>query len=83
MQLKINVTQANIDAGRPRAAAQCPVALAIAETLKLSPVFTLEEEWETLWGEKGGTLSLGAQRFIVCFDAGIPVEPFVFVTELF
>jgi hypothetical protein len=84
-----DVTQDDIDQGRPRDCYNCPVARSVVRTLGLGPA---ADEWTVGswviagWLRDRQVVSVPAPirvcRFIDEFDRGQPVEPFSFELEL-
>jgi hypothetical protein len=80
--MRIKVTQADIDAGKPRKCGQCPLALALIRRLK--PVAdTLTVAGKISYLDTKGNHRIAytpdeAYNFWTDFDAGRPVKPFSF-----
>ena len=72
--MKITVTRAHIEAGRPGDPDADPIALAIREHLPGASVGLAVVEI----GKSEHPLPRAAIRFVWDFDAGRPVEPFAF-----
>lgn len=87
--LTLSVTAADIEAGRPRCATCCPIALAACRALGIPP------DWVLVGAAGGGLLSIRrrgtgqyerdrywlpapARAFIRAFDNGTRVEPITF-----
>lgn len=87
--LKFEVTQEDIDRGRPRDCAACPGARCIARTLYPYnlPISTwhVSREWVTGWYEVqlvAYRTPVALSEFIDKYDDGISVEPFTFEMEV-
>lgn len=81
----IDVTQERIDAGERHSACSCPVALAVADALGITPEMgCIDVDAEGIYLASDGIGSLrrasgplprAVRRFVRRFDAGLPVEP--------
>jgi hypothetical protein len=78
--VKIEVTRADIDRGRPRFNNLCPVALAINRAL---PGHAWRVDGWRAEGDGGGRFALPwrAVVFVSDYDHGKPVQPFTFEVQ--
>lgn len=81
--MKIDVTQAHIDAGKKGSTVSCPIALAINEQLKPFPLALVTKSGDAAFLEFGEYCirSVRAGWFIHKFDKGLPVQPFTLNIE--
>lgn len=78
--MRIEVTQGHIDEGKKADCNRCPIALAIAQHVKVS--FKVGN-WLVHFGALGSSsLPSNAFCFIQKFDSGQPVSPFSFDIEI-
>lgn len=84
MFLKIDVTQADIDAGQPKSMRECPIALACKRASQRSDVYVGDVSLQLV--DHFGHLPEIAQHFVEDFDDSaayaIKLEPFSFEIEL-
>ena len=83
MKVRVEVTQEDIEKGKRKAGWACPIARAIKRRVPQSrrrDVFVEHALWEV--GYHVRPLPRTAQRFVKRFDAGEPVKPFAFMTEV-
>ena len=79
--MTITVAQAYIDTGHKCSSGYCPIALGLAEAFPRakSIAVDLASASVTVTGQQLiGALPVEAQKFIVAFDSGSPVKPFLF-----
>lgn len=76
--MKIQVTQEHIKCGLRMTGYNCPVALAIQETLNMGTVYVQADVWYIFVGDKQHITPLDVRNFIYLFDSGKPVQPFSF-----
>jgi hypothetical protein len=89
MQVRINVTQRDIERGSLGLSTSCPIARAIKRTRWGRSKLTVSVGRSTVraislgaWGASAYTLPGDAQDFVAVFDRGYPVEPFSFTLEV-
>ncbi len=82
--MTINVTQEDIDKGKPDNNCECPVALAIRRTQNIPPHCHVYVEGKgAMWGFQSYALDTAGINFIDSFDNGKPVTPLtVELTEI-
>lgn len=78
--MKITVTQNHIDRAQPELTSQCPIALAVNDTLQVK--CSVQTWYKTglcaIFNSVGYPLSRSAKKFVKDFDNGEKVKPFTF-----
>lgn len=85
MNVTVRVTKGHIEAGKPGKCLDCPVALAVADTLRYETLVSVCPFWIelTLAGELVRVHPPPAvSMFIVAFDSGELVAPFDFTLTI-
>jgi hypothetical protein len=82
MRIKIEVTQDDIDSGKPRLAGSCPIALALIRAIPdIQPEVMFTKFWSEKY-EKCFDLTDEAYFFILAYDDGAKVKPFSFEIDI-
>lgn len=81
--MTVEITQADIDAGKAKNAQACAIALACRRVMpgawvEETRIYESAYDWDCDWYP----LPEKARNFVERFDAGLPVTPFTFTTEL-
>ena len=79
--MRVQVKQAHIDAGIPRHASYCPIALALKEQTGELWTVTDDVAYPDKLTAPLGELPVQVREFILAFDTGEPVQPFEFELE--
>ena len=79
-KIKVDVTQADIDAGKMHSCTMCPVALAISRVLRDDALVVGYHGWNSK--DNHGTFPMRVADFINAFDEGYPVFPIQFELEI-
>jgi hypothetical protein len=77
-QYAIEVTQQDIDKGRPNTSSACPVGLAVARATGQS---VMVNENQAVMGGEIAYMPRPATVFVLDFDCGMYVQPFSFTLE--
>lgn len=79
--ITITVTQQDIIDGKRESTCACPIALAANRCIQ-GAVARVNDDWINISYMSGRFESLAlpmeAETFVLCFDTGLPVEPFTF-----
>lgn len=86
-RIKIEVTQEDIEKGKPRKSSHCPIARAIKQQCRNGTSVQVSEdgisiEHNSRYGYASDHPPTRAVRFIERFDRGRPVKPFKFFHEI-
>jgi hypothetical protein len=85
MKVRINITQSDLDNGKPCSTRECAVALAIQRRLKPKLFADVYDNYFSIYDMKGyytAGLSQRIVKLISSFDKFLPVKPTSFTTDL-